>query len=59
MIFHRVDGSVEQTVISEETDRESTRSGKSLMWQRKSKGPSTVPCGTPEPTSTWRDFSPR
>jgi hypothetical protein len=27
-----------------------TKSGKSLMWQRKRRGPSTVPCGTPEST---------
>ena len=35
-----------------------TASGRSLLWQRNSMGPSTVPCGTPETTVTCWDDSP-
>ncbi|KAL8602928.1 hypothetical protein ACOMHN_057238 [Nucella lapillus] len=33
-------------------------SGPSLMWQRKSMGPKTVPCGTPDSTATSSEVSP-
>ena len=35
-----------------------TASGKSLMWHRKSNGPSTLPWGTPESTVASPDASP-
>ena len=35
-----------------------TASGRSLMKAKKSKGPNTVPCGTPEITSAWEDLHP-
>ena len=35
-----------------------TASGRSLIWHKNSRGPRTVPCGTPESTLTDSDSSP-
>ena len=52
MVLYRIQSSANNLVF------EATDSGRSFIKMRKSRGPSTDPCGTPLTTGSWLEISP-
>ena len=49
---------MQNAVVGEEADLRCDAVETSLMYRRKSKGPGTVPCGTPDVTGSQVDWDP-